>query len=193
MFHQFKNYMIQYSELSNSDIDRMCLLARVKKISRNEYLLREGEVCRYKAFVMAGLLRTFVRSSEGSEYILKFSLETSWVIDKESYDRQTAATTSINALEPSTVLLWSRDEFEGLVSDIVPLKSFIIKLTDANIYNSSQRLSTTLSTTPEERYEEFVRNNTDLLQRLPLRMIAAYLGISTRTLDRIRQKQLPPY
>jgi CRP/FNR family transcriptional regulator len=51
-------------------------------------------------------------------------------------------------------------------------------------------LFTALSATPEEKYEEFVRTFPDLLSRLPLHMIAAYLGISLKTLTRIRAAQL---
>jgi len=77
-----------------------------------------------------------------------------------------------------------------LLADIPQLKSFAERLISRNIYSSRQRLLTALSATPEEKYHEFTQSFPDLLARLPLHMIASYLGISIKTLTRIRQAQL---
>jgi len=64
------------------------------------------------------------------------------------------------------------------------------QLINRSNFNNRQRIFATLSSTPEEKYEDFVRTSPDLLARLPLHMIAAYLGISLKTLTRIRSLRI---
>ncbi|MGG7665696.1 hypothetical protein [Dyadobacter sp. BHUBP1] len=77
-----------------------------------------------------------------------------------------------------------------MARDIPELKTFSERLISRTIYNNRNRILTILSGTPEERYADFVDTHPDYLARLPLRMIAAYLGISLKTLTRIRHAQL---
>lgn len=186
----FEKYLQQKTELNETAVERIISLAGSRKLRRNEFILREGEICRHKFFVESGLLRNFIIASDGSEHILKFSQENTWIVDKESYDRQVPAYTSIAAVEPGGILFWTKADFERLNEELPALRSFTTQLTADNIYINSQRLLTTLSATPEEKYQNFVQNHPELLLRLPLKMIAAYLGISLRTLDRIRHAQL---
>ncbi|WP_431211263.1 Crp/Fnr family transcriptional regulator [Puia sp. P3] len=109
---------------------------------------------------------------------------------RESYDRQQPAHSNIAAIENSDVLLWPKSDFDSLLSTIPQLKDLSQQLISRNIYNSRQRILTALSATPEEKYQEFVQTFPDYLARLPLHMIASYLGISIKTLTRIRQAQL---
>ena len=186
----FENYLCSQTDLSETDICRISALAIPRKLRRNEFLLREGEVCRHKIFIVSGLLRSFGMTPDGSEHILQFSPENTWTLDVESYDRQEPSHYNISTVEPSELLLWHKTDFERLLAEIPQLKSFAGQLISRNIYNSRQRLLTALSGTPEEKYEDFVKNSPGLLSRLPLRMIASYLGVSLKTLNRVRQAQL---
>jgi CRP-like cAMP-binding protein len=146
-------------------------------------------VCRHKIFIVKGLLRTYGTVADGSEHVLQFAPEDSWTLDVESYDKQVPALLNIAAIEPSEVLLWTKADFEHLLAELPQLKSLSQQLISKNIYNSRQRLLTALGSTPEEKYEEFLRSYPGLLPRLPLHMIASYLGISLKTLTRLRHSQ----
>jgi CRP/FNR family transcriptional regulator, anaerobic regulatory protein len=135
-------------------------------------------------------LRNFGTAADGTESILQFSPENSWTLDAESYHLLTPSLFSIAAIERSEVLQWHKAEFDRLLNDIPLLNNFSQQLVSRNNYNSRNRLFTTLSATPEEKYELFVKTYPDLLGRLPLHMIAAYLGISLKTLTRIRHSQI---
>ena len=190
MTDEFEIYLRAHTDLNDGDIARIRSLAVPKTLRRNEFLLREGEICRYKTFVIKGLLRTFGKAANGSEHILQFSPEHSWTLDAESYDRHQPSRYNIAAVEKSEVLLWSKADFDSLMAGIPQLKSLSEQLISRNIHSGRQRLLTALSATPEEKYQEFIQSFPDFLARLPLHMIAAYLGISIKTLTRIRHAQL---
>lgn len=190
MIAAFENYLRSQTDISQEDINHITGLAVQRKLRRNEFLLREGDICRNKIFVANGMLRTYGLMPDGSEHILQFAPENSWTLDVESYDRQVPAKSNIAAVEPSEVLLWAKTDFARLVDEIPALKNFSQQLISRNIYNSRQRLLTTLGGTPEQRYEDFIQSYPGLLPRLPLWMIASYLGISLKTLTRMRHAQL---
>jgi len=190
MHTQFESYLRTQSDLTPEAISRISNLAIKRTLRRNDYIFRAGEVCRHKVFVMSGMLRTFSEAADGNEYILQFSPENSWTLDVESYDKQVPSVISIGAVEPSEVLCWQKADFNLLLTEIPQLKKYSEQLIARNTYHNRQRILTTLSATPEEKYEAFVKEFPDYLLRLPLRMIAAYLGISIKTLTRIRHAQL---
>lgn len=190
MVAEFENYVRTHSSISEEEIRLITGLAVQRKLRRGEFVLREGEVSRHKIFIAKGLLRTFGLTADGGEHILQFSPEGTWTLDVESYDRQIPSHYHIDAIEPSELLLWTKADFEHLLTSVPGLKMYAQQLISANIYNSRQRLLTALSASPEQKYEDFVQANPGLLSRLPLRMIAGYLGISLKTLNRVRQAQL---
>lgn len=185
----FENYLRQQARLSDAEITLISSLAVAQKLRRNEALLSAGEVCRCKTFIVSGMLRIYSVAADGSEPILQFSPELNWAIDAESYDKQQPSSYYIAAVEPTEVLFWHKPDFDRLLAEIPSLKKYSEMIISRNIYSGRQRLLAALSSSPEEKYEEFAKNFPGLLSRLPLRMIAAYLGISVKTLTRIRHTQ----
>jgi CRP-like cAMP-binding protein len=190
MISGLETYLRTHTSLSNEDIERIHSAAKPRALQRNELLLQQGQVCRHKTFIVKGLLRSFGTAADGSESILHFSPENSWTLDAESYHLLTPSQFSIAAIEASELLLWTKPDFDRLLAEIPELSAFSQQIVSHNNYRSRHRLFTALSATPEEKYEEFVRTSPDLLARLPLHMIAAYLGISLKTLTRIRHAQI---
>ncbi len=190
MFEEFENYMATVVKLTPAEIGQVRALATVKKLKRKERLLKEGEVCLYKGFVATGLLKTCFVRDNGLEYIMRFSPENSWAVDLVSFSKGIPAKYSIEALEPSVLLLWAKAQFATLHESIPALKSYMGKLIMSTVYDSHDRIKSNISYTSEEKYQDFVDSFPDLSRRLPLHTVAAYLGISRETLSRIRHAQL---
>lgn len=190
MHPEFEKYLQENTNLTPDEIHHISSKAVDKTLRRNELLLRAGDVCRQKVFIAKGLLRTYSIDVNGNEHILQFAPEHSWTLDVESYDKEIPTETNMGAVEPTEVLLWQKDDFNKLLSEVPELNKLSQQIISRNIYYSRQRMLTTLSATPEEKYDDFIQRFPKLLSRLPLRMIASYLGISIKTLTRIRHNQL---
>lgn len=190
MHTEFENYLASQTDLTAEMIRHISSMAALRRLHKNEVLMSAGEICRHKVFISDGLLRTYHIKPDGNEHILHFSPQHTWTLDVESYDNLTPSLVNIEAVERSTVLLWAKPDFDKLLKDIPELKKFSERLIARTVYNNRNRILTILSGTPEERYADFVKSSPDYLTRLPLRMIAAYLGISLKTLTRIRHAQL---
>lgn len=190
MIQAFETYFKTNANLSDEELETIFSYATPKHLRRNELWLQEGQVCRHKIFISKGLLRTYGTAADGSEHILQFAAECSWTLDVESYDREIPALLNIAAVEDSELLAWTKADFHYLNATLPGLKNLSQQLISRNIYNSRQRILSNLAATPEEKYDQFVQSFPELLPRLPLRMIASYLGISVKTLTRIRHAQV---
>ena len=180
----------QDTTLSTEEIKRISDAAVEKTVHRKQVLLRAGEVCRYKIFITKGFLRTYRSGVDGSEHVLQFSPELTWTTESESYTNRTPSDYTIDALEDSEIIMWSRDRFDALFDQIPALKAFSDQLISRNLYFSRNRIYKTISSSPEEKYEDFVKTYPGILLHVPLRMVASYLGVSIKTITRIRQAQL---
>jgi len=176
--------------LSDDDFALICSAAILKRFRKKELLLQAGEVCRFKMFINHGFLRTYRTDEEGNEHILQFSNQHSWTTEGESYANKSPSAYSIEALEDCEVLMWTKESFDELLSLIPALKAFSEQFIFDNLHASRNRLYKAISSSPEEKYEDFVQTYPGILQRIPLRMVASYLGASLKTLTRIRQAQL---
>lgn len=184
----FKQYIAAQATLSEAEFGRIVSLAVIRQVSKREFLLRTGEPAGHTHFVTKGLLRSFQTDPRGNEYILKFAHEYRWVNDRESYLTGESAVAAIEALEDSEVLTWTKADFDLLLQEIPAFKALMKVLSAKNQVAGQQRLYAAMSLSAEERYARFITANPQLLNRVPLHMIASYLGVSRETLSRFRRQ-----
>ena len=186
MFEIFERYILDHVALSADDLQFIRSLSTTRKVRRRQFILREGEVARHKIFVCEGLLRTYSRKDDGSEYIMRFAAENVWTTDHESYYHQIPSKFNIEAVEDTTVVLWTKENFVELTEAIPALKAYVVDVMASSMNAIQGRVLGNISHTNEEKYQDFINTYPDVFQRVPLHMVASYLGISRETLSRIR-------
>ena len=85
-----------------------------KKLRKKQYLLQEGDVCRYIAFVEKGMLRSYTVDEKGSEHILQFAFEGWWISDQFSFFTGEPSIYNIDAIEESELVLITRSASDEL-------------------------------------------------------------------------------
>ncbi|QKJ29968.1 Crp/Fnr family transcriptional regulator [Mucilaginibacter mali] len=190
MFSAFEDYINSQIRVSSSELELICGKAIKQRIRRKHFLLQAGEVCRHKVFVLSGMLRMYSIKADGSEHIMQFSPENNWCTDPESLNDGIPSKYNIDALEDSEVLLWTKSDFSLLWEEIPQLRALTEKLITNNLHASRQRILTAISATAEEKYDDFIQTQADVFARVPLHMVASYLGVSRETLSRIRHAQV---
>ena len=185
------NYIRARSQtpLSQKDIDLMKEAFIPKKLRKKQFLLQEGEVCRYIAFIVKGATRQYTVDTKGNEQILNLCIENWWTSDRESFQKQTPSIYNIDAWEETDLLLLPRANgyYEG-VNAIPAFNEMRLKLDDNNHIATQKRLLDSINHTAEYRYDVFVKTYPEFLQRFPQHIIASYLGITKETLSRIRNQ-----
>lgn len=186
MFSALAAYFGEKVHLTQQELELMEMHCHFRKLKKKEFLLQEGEVCRFSAFVVSGCLRSYRLDDGGNEHTFKFVIEDWWITDNESYSNGTPAQFNIQALEDCELMVISKESFYFLLERIPQLKPLVDRL-QSNSFNASQeRIYQQISATPEARYQAFVDTYPDIFNRVPLHMVASYLGMSRETLTRIR-------
>ncbi len=159
-----------------------------KKLKKGEFLLREGEVAKYGAFVAKGILRSYVIDNKGKEHIIQFAPENWWISDKAGLTDGSPSSFFIDAIEDSELLLIDITGHLTLIEKLPgyaeSFRTGIQKRTSAK----DKRIIHSLSATAEERYNDFLETYPFIAQRVPQHMLASYLGITPETVSRIRKQ-----
>ncbi|MBL4678654.1 MAG: Crp/Fnr family transcriptional regulator [Mucilaginibacter sp.] len=190
MADDFNTYIKRNINLNDEDIQLMHSMALEKKAHRREMLLQPGDVCRHKMFILSGMVRLYRTREDGSEHIMHFATENEWMTEPESLNHGTPTAYYIEALEDTELLLWTKRDFTQLSIAIPQLKTYSENIIAKNLAMTRERVFNTMSATVEERYDDFIRDYPDVFNRIPLHMVASYLGVSLKTLTRVRQAQV---
>ncbi|HFK5554397.1 TPA: Crp/Fnr family transcriptional regulator [Elizabethkingia anophelis] len=173
---------------SEADIAKFCNLFTSKSIKKKEFLLREGEVCKFEAFVTKGLFKIYHIDIKGAEQILYFGMEDWWLTDIDSFTNQTSSRLFIEAIEDSEVLLISKMDKDFAYENYPWVEKLFRIMTQKTHTTLQRRMIDNLSKTADQRYLDFIEKYPSLNQRLTNLQIAAYLGISHEFLSKIRRK-----
>jgi CRP-like cAMP-binding protein len=158
-----------------------------RKLRKRQYLLQEGDVCIYQAFVEKGMLRSYTIDEKGAEHILQFAPEGWWAADLSSYITGEPSRFTIEALEDSELLLLSKPSWDHLMQAIPKFEHYFRIIIQNHLIATQKRLMQSLSETAEEKYLKFTKTYPECVQRVPQHMIASYLGITRETLSRLRK------
>lgn len=186
MFEVFAAYLKEKANLTDEELNQVRAVTIHKKLRKRQYLLQEGNVCHYNCFVAKGFLRSYRVGEDGVEHILRFAVEHWWLTDAESYNNGTPSKTNIDALEDSELLLIEKEDFLQLIDTIPRLRDFRERLKSKSYEVNQNRIMSNISDTAEEKYFRFKAAYPDIFNRVPLHMVASYLGVSRETLSRIR-------
>jgi len=163
-------------------------ISKRKKVSKGEVLLNLGSIASYGYKVETGCLRSYVIDQSGKEHILQFAPEGWLISDLDSFTNRKPAVIFIDAIEDSEVSFISKSDFGDLYSlDKAVLIEMNIKFRN-NFIVTNKRIISLLSATAEERYIEFTETYPTLVQRIPLKLIASYIGITPEYLSELRRK-----
>nr|WP_321357956.1 Crp/Fnr family transcriptional regulator [uncultured Draconibacterium sp.] len=174
-----------------SDEDEKLILSAFKPLTvkKKKDLLEPDETCKYIYFVIKGCLRSYYVDTKGIEHIYQIRLDNSWISDLESFFSQRPSKYYIETLEDSELLRISYDRLEQLYDEVPKLERYFRILFQKAYINALERLNATMWESAVDRYNDMLKEHSDIFQRVPLVYIASYLGITPESLSRIRKKQ----
>jgi CRP-like cAMP-binding protein len=189
MFKEFRAYVSRHVVLTEGEFELLESFARPKKLRKRQYLLQEGDVCRYNCFITSGLMRMYSVDEKGDEHIIRFAAENWWISDRESLLTRTASKFNIDAIEDTDVLLFEKSSMDLIMNKVPKFGKMVNDMLDKSFITFQNRLNEVISNTAETKYSNFVQRYPDFSLRVPQAMIASYLGIKPETLSRLRNKR----
>lgn len=181
------NYLLQFGELTPPQIEMVKSKAKVRELRKNAYFSEAGNVAQQVAYVVEGILRVSYYNKNGQELTKYFIDENNFAVDLSSYSSKTPSTEYIQAVTKCNLIIFSRDAFRELSAGISGWDGLIKNLTAKSLLDKVNRISPMLAEDATSRYSSFLEKFPHVANRVPLSMLASYLGITQSSLSRIRK------
>ncbi|MEQ9092401.1 MAG: Crp/Fnr family transcriptional regulator [Balneola sp.] len=160
-----------------------------KNFPKKEHLLRSSDRVREVYFILSGCVRTYVYDVNGAEHNITFSMENWWFGDLQNFVNGSPASHNIQALEDTTALTISKQNWDFLLQEIPEFANYTRILFRNTMFAHENRILQNISFTAEERYQYFLKQYPNLSQRISQKHIASYLGITPEFLSMLRRKK----
>jgi len=157
------------------------------RIARNDYLLKEGAVCNESHFIEQGIVRSYIYDLDGNDVTTEFYSKRMFVSNFLSFFKRTPSEENIQALTDCETWYVTYDDMQESFHTVPEYREFG-RLNIINQYGMlKQRMLSMLQKTAEQRYADLLGSRPDIVQHIPLKHIATYLGITDTSLSRIRK------
>ncbi len=176
------------AQLSNSELEEICKHFYPESIKKKDFLLTQGELCKFEGFVLEGCFRIFTIDKKGNENTLYFAAKDWWLMDIDSFMNQTPSNLNIQALEDSKVLLINRTDKLALYESVPIVEKLFRVMSQKALVAWQRRLIRNHCETAKERYHYFATTYPNIASKLTDKQIASYLGITHEFLSKIKKQ-----
>src|SRR5699024_10299936 len=145
---------------------------------KRQFLLQEGDVCRQLAFVEKGALFSFSVDSKGDRHVVRFAFDGWWIADLRSFFTGNPSTLNIEILEHSELLILDKENHKKLISKIPAYERYHRIILQNALVALQTRIESALGLTAEEKYSRLLKHNPEFMNRVPLNLVASYLGLT---------------
>lgn len=178
----------KHISLTAEERDFFTSLLKPRSLMCGEFLLREGDICKFESFVVRGCLKTFFQDENGFEHVIDFPIEEWWADDLYSLLTQTPSRTTIKAIEDTDLLQIGKTDLELLYREVPKFERFFRILFQNAFIAQREQINQAIATTAEERYLLFLQKKPYATKRFPQKDIASYLGVTPQFLSSLKRK-----
>jgi CRP-like cAMP-binding protein len=185
MAKNLEEYLNKYLPLTSGDLDFLSQFIEIRSFDKKVKLIELGEVDQYLNFVMKGLVRKYF--VKGKEQIVKHIAKEGTILSSSvSFFYKEPSKFVLETIEPTVLASISNDNLEKLYqSDNKWEKLGRLMMADFLI-EKEYLLLDSIRFSPRERFLRFMKEEPDLLQRVPQKYLASYLEIKPETFSRLK-------
>jgi CRP-like cAMP-binding protein len=185
MLHALREYVSRYTVFSDEEFDVISQKVKIRRFEKKEKVIGIGEMENHLNFVVRGLARKyFIRGRD--EVITQIAKESDLINSSFSFLNRTPSTYIVETIEPTVFFSITKDDLELLYQQNHKMEHLGRLIVTALFLQKEEWDHERMRLNTRERFVEFVRNNSDLLQRVPQKYLASYLNIKPETFSRLK-------
>ncbi len=159
------------------------------KVRRGDYLVKEGQVCQKLYFLLTGILRCYV-VEDGRDINLRFYFPDQIASEFHSLRSGLPSSRNLICMSPCILLEGCRPDYLQFIEQSHPLTLAAMAFFAQRFQEEEEHTEMLKAKTPAQRYQYIVEHEPHLLKHIPLSQLSSYLGISRKSLSRIRSEAL---
>lgn len=176
-------------DVSESDLTDLLTdfqkMMKKESFSKKDILHKEGTICNHLFLIEKGIARSFYHK-DGKDITAHFAIENGTITAIDSFIQRKNSRYNIELLEDSNVISISHQDLHILLEEKPQYEKYIRIFLEQIYIDLAERIEDLLFHSAKERYDKLVENTPNLLQRVHLKHIASFIGITQETLSRIR-------
>lgn len=185
MFDDFFKLLENIHPLSKEAKDLILPLLSIQKLEKNQFILKNGDICNHFYFFNKGFGRIFYYKN-GKDITEWFAPEKTLCFSITSYFEDTPSKLVIECLENSEVVYLSKKGLNDLKLKNIEIANLLLDMYAESLKLSQKRTDAIQFETAKQRYENLITYQPQIVKKAALQHIASYLGITAETLSRIR-------
>jgi len=182
----FINFISAYVDISEEEMKAMMAIVHTSSHKKNELLHQQGRIPKRAAFILKGAIRTYYVDENGTEQTIAFNFENQPLVPFDSFTQQTPVGLNAITLEPTELIWTSYQEFVGFLEAFPKYEKVLRHILGNSLTFQNEQMKLMRLSSPRERYEQLCQMRPQVIQRVPLKYIASYLGMALETLSRVR-------
>ena len=187
MYQTLKKYCNAAVPLSLEELGLIDTYFEHKTLKKKDFLLHDGKVCNFIAFIETGCIRHFhIKNDEQKTCDLSF--ENYWVTDFQSFTHNTPCIMNLQAMETTTINFIKKENLHKLYAQCAKYETFGRLMAEQVAQRATEIAMSLSSDKPEERFQNLIKKQPNIFQRVPQKYIANFLGIGAESLSRIRSR-----
>ena len=187
MKEEFRAFLSNFPSLKDDEIETIVKHTVIKEFKKGTILLKEGTICKECYAVIKGCVREYYIKN-GLDMTTAFFTEGQSVNSFSSYTNQVPSKHFLECSEDSLLTVGNQSLVDQMCERIPRLSEFIKNEVEKDAGELQERMASFMTSTPEERFTDLMKNNPGLMNRVPQYQIASYLGVTPESLSRIKKR-----
>ncbi|CAM3661582.1 Crp/Fnr family transcriptional regulator [Sphingobacterium prati] len=182
----FENYLFSIGGLSAAEIHFSAQFFKPIHLKKGDFFIHEDESCRHIGFIASGAVKAYANDKEGKENITCFKFENEFVTSFSEFVMQTKSRRSIRAIEDSIIYRISYPDYRYLLDQVTAWNGVIKLVVEQEYYQKERYLLNYNNKSAVDKYRYVLSNEPKLVQRIAMQDLASYLGVTQRSLTRVK-------
>jgi len=181
-------YLQNKFKFNPSEIELIASCFTSKTLKKNDYFLKEGQICKSISFVAQGGF-IFFQNIDGEESVCDFAFDNDWLAQYKSLLSQQPSDLSIRATEDSELFEMNMEKMDAACKSMPTINVMRTAMAEEYFTKSTQRATNLTNLDAKDRYFALLEDRPIIHQKVPQYYIASYLGIKPQSLSRIRSEK----
>lgn len=185
---QFKQFLKSIAPISDNEFADTISYFTKQNFKKGDFFVEQNKVCRHTAYIIKGTLRTYYVNNNAEEITSCFCTENNLTTSYKSFILQQPSDLILQAIEDTQLLIIDYDNLQKLYAKSTVWQTIGRAVAEREYIVMEQYASMLNNETTKVKYLRLLKEQPNVLQKASVEDIASYLGITRRTLSRIRQE-----
>ena len=186
----FIDFLSNYTNITEEEINAINKRTHLSTYKKNEIVQRQGEVPNRVIFITKGAVRMFYIDKSGKDHTTAFTFENHPIVALDSFTQQIPLAVNTIALEPTEMIWTTNSEFYEFIGLFPKFEAVLLMVLSKFLALEGEQAKLLRIHSSRERYEALCSMCPEVVQRVPSKYIASYLGMAEETLSRVRAGNL---